>query len=608
MSRSNRAWVESRASLSVAIGDVEQPAGFEQQIPVKPGLLLDAISLTQRLVRLLAASMLVIALVPASALARSSGSSPATPLNKQRTIGTRDLGAVLQALGSGYSSRHGSGRVRALQHRLVLAGERPGAIDGRYGPRTEQAVVRFQAAHGLVVDGIAGPVTLAALSSSSVVLSAGAGYSTRDGSGRVRALQHRLVVAGERPGAIDGRYGPHTEQAVIRFQAAHGLPVDGIAGPLTLARLNTQRHRPISRSRPPGSDQRVDRPAGRGSRPRSTVGRAAHAATPAPRQPVSSTRSTRSPSLAVIGLAALVLLAVLALAVIWLTARHRDQRSGSGDPPTNASRREPADAITTDPGAGDRVPATDWTAPLALQGTGDQNTTPDPEGVPSQSTTPDPETIPSQSTTPDPETIPSQPRSPDPETIPSQPRIPDREAPERAFNLALELEQNDDQTAAIAAYREADRLGHGAAATNLGVLLEEHGERTAAEACFRRADQRGDVNGAFNLAVILEAAGDHTGAMSAYQRADQLGHGAAANNLGVLLEEHGERTAAEACFRRADQRGDASGAFNLAVILEAAGDRTGALSAYQRADQLRYPEIAEMARAAALALEREVER
>ena len=108
--------------------------------------------------------------------------------------------------------------------------------------------------------------------------------------------------------------------------------------------------------------------------------------------------------------------------------------------------------------------------------------------------------------------------------------------------------------------------------------------------------------------MILEAAGDHTGAMSAYHRADQLGHGAAANNLGVLLEEHGERTAAEACFRRADQRGDASGAFNLAVILEAAGDRTGALNAYHRADQLRYPEIAEMARAAALALTQEVER
>jgi peptidoglycan hydrolase-like protein with peptidoglycan-binding domain len=327
MSRSNRAWVESRASLSVAIGGVERRAGFEQQIPVKPGLRLEAISLTKRLVRLLAASMLVIALVPASALAGSAGSSPATPQNKQQTTRTHDLGAVVQALGSGYSSRSGSGRVRALQHRLVVAGELPGPIDGRYGPRTEQAVIRFQAAHGLPVDGIAGPVTLAALGSASVVLAAGAGYGSRDGSGRVRVLQYRLVVAGDPPGPIDGRYGPRTERAVIRFQAAHGLPVDGIAGPLTLARLDTQRHRSLSRSRRAGSGQRVNRPArARRSRRHPTIGPAAPAPARAPRQPVSSTHSTGSPSLALIGLL-LALLAALALAAIS-PRRSRSRRYG----------------------------------------------------------------------------------------------------------------------------------------------------------------------------------------------------------------------------------------------------------------------------------------
>ena len=35
--------------------------------------------------------------------------------------------------------------------------------DGVYGPQTRRAVRRFQAAHGLAVDGIAGPVTLSAL-------------------------------------------------------------------------------------------------------------------------------------------------------------------------------------------------------------------------------------------------------------------------------------------------------------------------------------------------------------------------------------------------------------------------------------------------------------
>ena len=491
MSRSNRAWVESRAPLN----GVEKRASFEEQIPLKPGLLLEAISLTKRLVRFLAASMLVIALVPASALAGSSGSSHATLQNKQQTTHTHHLGAVVQSLGSGYSSRHGSGRVRVLQHRLVRAGDAPGPIDGRYGPRTEQAVSRFQATHGLQVDGIAGALTFAALSRSSVVLYPGTGYSSRHGSGRVRVLQHRLVRAGDAPGPIDGRYGPRTEQAVSRFQATHGLQVDGIAGAQTLAHLGTQRmrHKASSRSRPAGSHQRVHRPARGGrSRPHTTIPRAGRA--PAPRRVVPSTHSTRSPSLGLIMLL-LAFVVALGVAAMWLAYRRRTKRYGSVDARANgASRPEPADPIVT--------------RPHAPQATGNQRTTPNPESIPSQTT------------------------------------IPDPEEPDRAFNLALQLEDG----------------------------------------------------------------GDYTGALTAYQRADQLGHTAAAINLGVLLEHLGDRAAAEAWFRRAAQRGDAGGAFNLAAILEDGGDYTGALTAYQRADQLGDPEIAEMARAAALALKREVER
>lgn len=48
----------------------------------------------------------------------------------------------------------------------------------------------------------------------------------------VRALQSRLGID------ADGAFGALTEEAVRRFQQAHGLAADGIAGPLTLARLN----------------------------------------------------------------------------------------------------------------------------------------------------------------------------------------------------------------------------------------------------------------------------------------------------------------------------------------------------------------------------------
>jgi len=82
----------------------------------------------------------------------------------------------------------------------------------------------FQRAHGLLVDGVIGPVTRGALGSGTGVVGAGRQSVTI-------ALQRALGVA------ADGDYGPITRAAVRRFQSAHGLGVDGVAGPQTLGAL-----------------------------------------------------------------------------------------------------------------------------------------------------------------------------------------------------------------------------------------------------------------------------------------------------------------------------------------------------------------------------------
>jgi len=54
----------------------------------------------------------------------------------------------------------------------------------------------------------------------------------------VLILQQRLFELGyTEVGELDGIFGPLTQAAVKRFQAEHGLVVDGIVGPLTWAKL-----------------------------------------------------------------------------------------------------------------------------------------------------------------------------------------------------------------------------------------------------------------------------------------------------------------------------------------------------------------------------------
>jgi Putative peptidoglycan binding domain len=82
------------------------------------------------------------------------------------------------------------------------------------------------------------------------LLARGAGYGTEAGSNAVRELQLRLRRLGDRPGPIDGLYGPMTEAAVERFQRSHGLAIDGVVGSQTRGRLLAQRAEQRSADKP----------------------------------------------------------------------------------------------------------------------------------------------------------------------------------------------------------------------------------------------------------------------------------------------------------------------------------------------------------------------
>jgi peptidoglycan hydrolase-like protein with peptidoglycan-binding domain len=454
MSRPKRAGLEDCARVSAAIG-AGQRVGLGEQTPLEPGLLAGAVSSAKRRVRLVVACLLVIALAPSSALAASGHRvrSSATQKQQQSAHG-RQAGAVVLALGSGFSSRESAARVRVVQRRLARAGFAPGPIDGLYGLRTEQAVVRFQAARGLLVDGIAGPLTLAALSRQSMVLYPGAGYAGQ-GSGRVRVLQRRLARAGFAPGPIDGLYGPRTEQAVVRFQAARGLPVDGIAGPQTLAHLGTQRtpHQ-ITRPRHPAHSHH---PANRPSRPGSSPSHSAR------RQPgrattltnaVSASHPTSSPPVGLLALL-IALAAALYFAAVWRTGRRSKRGAAAYARHHRVSRIDPADSPNPrgapshdphEPGDAERV----FRHALALEEEG----------------------------------------SLEPAVAAYQraDQLGHRTAPS---NLGLLLEQHGDRAAAEACFRRADQRGDAHGAFNLAALLSEQGDLTGALEAYQRAQQRG---------------------------------------------------------------------------------------------------------------------
>lgn len=73
----------------------------------------------------------------------------------------------------------------------------------------------------------------------------------------ITRIQEALAEKGYDPGEIDGEFGPNTQTAVLRFQEAEGMVVDGAVGPETAEALGvslireTGPVRPVSEEKPP---------------------------------------------------------------------------------------------------------------------------------------------------------------------------------------------------------------------------------------------------------------------------------------------------------------------------------------------------------------------
>jgi N-acetylmuramoyl-L-alanine amidase len=130
--------------------------------------------------------------------------------------------------------------VRDLQRRLAALGHDCSADEpGELGPATETAVRAFQQQRGLVVDGLCGPQTWAALVESGFSLGDRTLYFRQPmlRGDDVNELQRRLNTLGFDAGREDGILGEQTAAAVSEFQRNVGLAPDGFCGWTTVAAL-----------------------------------------------------------------------------------------------------------------------------------------------------------------------------------------------------------------------------------------------------------------------------------------------------------------------------------------------------------------------------------
>lgn len=137
--------------------------------------------------------------------------------------------------------RNGSrgAEVIDLQYLLLFRGGASegslGKVDGVFGPKTEAVVRLFQKNRRLTQDGVVGEGTWSELADAREWPTHFTGKFLRQGDSGAEELQQGLKSKGFYQGAIDGKFGPRTKEAVVKLQT-YGTPntnTEGVVGPLT---------------------------------------------------------------------------------------------------------------------------------------------------------------------------------------------------------------------------------------------------------------------------------------------------------------------------------------------------------------------------------------
>ena len=363
--------------------------------------------------------------------------------------------------GNGYV-RAASRPVRRLQHELAAAGYSPGRVDGRYGPRTEGAVIRLQHARHLSADGIAGPRTLGQLQE---LL-----------AHRRHPRHHRVGVQsgskrhGSRAATVPASGAPTPTRAATsrpnRVQHPGGSPILWILlaclGAVVVAGVLRRRHRR------------------RGDRSRD--------ATPLPDTGpgvIDAAHDERGRPAAAFELGVMLVLtryrSVARRAFRRPDHRHPNPEFDLGTLlPQEENRGAAEHAFRLADERGHAGAACNLGVLLEERG--------DAAGARE-----------------------------------AYRRADQRGHAVGAYNLGAMLEQEGDLRGAMDAYRRADERGDPKGAYSLGVLLERAGNLPAAKAAYRRADRRGDPDAAGSLALLLKQERDpgaplEVGAIESTQR------------------------------------------------------------------------------------------